>query len=100
MQVLEVAVIHVKPGKINDFESSVRKASRIISNAKGYVSHELQKCVEQDNQYILLVKWESIKHNLIGFRTSPEYEEWKSLLQPYFDTEPDVGHYININLKS
>mgnify|MGYP000153256952 FL=1 len=40
---------------------------------KGYISHQLKKCVEQDDKYILLVNWETLEDNEIGFRQSDEY---------------------------
>lgn len=94
--ILEVAQLHVKPGTINDFESSFREASAIISNMNGYISHELHKCVETDNKYLLLVKWESITAHEVGFRQSPQYQEWKRLLHHFYDPFPVVEHYVQI----
>ena len=59
----------------------------------GYLSHELQRCIEQPNQYILLVRWETVAHHEIGFRTSPQYQEWKRLLHHFYDPFPSVQHY-------
>jgi heme-degrading monooxygenase HmoA len=96
--ILEVAVLKIKPGMANEYESTFRKASKIISQMKGYIGHELQKCVEEDNKYMLLVKWETIKDHTVGFRQSPEYQEWKSLLHDFYDPFPTVEHYVNIQL--
>jgi heme-degrading monooxygenase HmoA len=96
--ILEVAILYVKSGMINEFESSFRKASQIIAKMKGYNSHELQKCIEEENKYILLVRWETLKDHTIGFRNSSEYLEWKALLHHFYDPFPVVEHYIDINL--
>lgn len=96
--ILEVAMLQVKPGKANEFESSFRKASKIIAGMKGYIHHELHKCVETDNKYVLLVRWKTLKDHTVGFRQSPEYEEWKSLLHHYYDPFPTVEHYVDIKL--
>lgn len=96
--ILEVAILQVKPGLSNEFESSFRKASKIISSMRGYISHELQKCVETDNKYILLVRWDTLKDHTVGFRTSPEYLQWKELLHHFYDPFPVVEHYIDIPL--
>jgi heme-degrading monooxygenase HmoA len=96
--ILEVAMLYVKSGMINEFESSFRKASQIIAKMKGYHSHELQKCIEEENKYILLVRWETLKDHMIGFRNSSEYLEWKALLHHFYDPFPVVEHYIDINL--
>lgn len=98
MKILEVAILHIKPGLKNEFESSFRKASHIIRKMNGYLSHELQKCIEEENKYILLVRWESLKDHTVGFRQSPEYEEWKALLHHFYDPFPVVEHFIDIRL--
>ncbi|MDB4868957.1 MAG: antibiotic biosynthesis monooxygenase [Cohnella sp.] len=95
--ILEVAILKVKPGTINDFESSFRKASKIISSMKGYIEHELQKCVEESDKYILLVRWESLTDHMVGFRQSEGYQEWKALLHHFYDPFPTVEHYVKIN---
>lgn len=96
--ILEVATLHVKDGMDNEFESSFRKASSLISQMKGYITHELHKCVEVHNKYILLVHWETMKDHTVGFRSSKQYEEWKRLLHPFYEPTPTEEHYITINL--
>ncbi|MMZ65261.1 Antibiotic biosynthesis monooxygenase [compost metagenome] len=96
--ILESAQLQVKPGMMNDFESNFRKASAIISRMPGYIEHELHKCVEHENKYLLLVKWESITHHEVGFRQSPQYQEWKALLHHFYDPFPEVEHYIQIRI--
>ncbi|RZJ85018.1 MAG: antibiotic biosynthesis monooxygenase [Chryseobacterium sp.] len=91
--ILEVAILNVVAGKQHEFENSIKQAQRIISSMKGYISHELQKCMENDHQYILMVKWETLEDHTIGFRTSDEYQEWKALLHHYYDPFPIVEHY-------
>ena len=91
--ILEVAVLNIVRGKQLDFENSFKHAQRIISSMKGYISHELQKCIENDHQYILLVKWETLEDHTIGFRNSDEYQEWKALLHHFYDPFPTVEHY-------
>lgn len=92
--VLEVAVLHIKPKKAQEFEKAFHEAEQIISSMKGYNSHELKKCVEKDNQYILLVNWETLKDHEEGFRKSPQYLEWKKKLHDFYDPFPTVEHYV------
>ncbi|MEK7880131.1 MAG: antibiotic biosynthesis monooxygenase, partial [candidate division NC10 bacterium] len=53
--VLEVAVLNVKPELISEFEAAFGIAEPIISSTPGHLSHELLRCVETPNRYILLV---------------------------------------------
>tara|TARA_R110002049_G_scaffold308754_1_gene513914 strand:+ start:56049 stop:56330 length:282 start_codon:yes stop_codon:yes gene_type:complete len=91
--ILEVATLNIKKGLSADFETNFQKAESIISSIKGYISHELKKCVEQENKYILLVNWETIEDHEIGFRKSEKYQEWKALLHHFYEPFPIVEHY-------
>ena len=91
--ILEVAILNVIPKETEAFELAFSKAQEIISSINGYISHDLQKCIEDKNQYILLVNWETIEAHEIGFRKSEEYQEWKKLLHHFYDPFPTVQHY-------
>ena len=91
--ILEVAVLDVKPGQTAAFETAFAKASPIIARSAGYRGHELQRCVEQPNRYLLLVKWERLEDHTVGFRQSADYQEWKRLLHHFYDPFPEVEHY-------
>lgn len=96
--ILEVAILHIKKGQTEAFEASFRSASKIIASMEGYINHELQKCMEEDHKYILLVRWRTLEDHTQGFRGSSEYLEWKSLLHHFYDPFPIVEHYSNITL--
>jgi len=91
--ILEVAVLDVKPNLAKDFEKSFEEAESIIVTRKGYISHQLSKCFERRNRYILLVNWNTLEDHTEGFRKSPEYQQWKKLLHCYYEPFPDVEHY-------
>ena len=95
--ILEVAVLDVKSSREAAFERDFAKASEYISSIAGYVSHELQRCLEQPNRYILLVRWMTLEAHTEGFRQSPQYAEWKKLLHHYYDPFPSVQHYALIH---
>lgn len=92
--VLEVAILNIKKGQTKDFEAAFSKAQNIISSMKGYISHQLKKCLENDHQYILLVEWERLEDHTVGFRGSQEYQQWKALLHHFYDPFPTVEHYV------
>jgi len=59
--VMEVAILDVKPDLSHDFEAAFTQAQTIIASMAGYVSHQLQRCLETPNRYILLVKWQTLR---------------------------------------
>ena len=54
--ILELAILNVRRGRAAEFERAFRDAQRIISSMVGYVSHELQRCLEVEDKYVLLVR--------------------------------------------
>ena len=97
--ILEVAILNVKAGKAKEFEDDFRIASQYISSIDGYIKHTLKKCIEVDNQYILLVEWVSLKAHEVLFRQSEQYQKWKALLHDYYDPFPQVLHYEDVKME-
>ena len=91
--ILEVAILDVRPGQTDDFEAAFAEAKSIIAAMPGFISLELQRCVEERDRYVLLVRWERLEDHTEGFRKSAEYERWRALLHHFYDPFPTVEHY-------
>lgn len=91
--ILEAVILNIKKGKSAEFLNAFSDAQTIISSINGYISHQLQRCIEDKNQFILLVQWETLEAHTINFRESAGYQRWKNLLHHYYDPFPDVNHY-------
>ncbi|MGY5353536.1 antibiotic biosynthesis monooxygenase family protein [Wenyingzhuangia sp. IMCC45467] len=91
--ILEVAILNVKMGLNKSFEKDFELAEKYISSIEGYITHSIRKCIEKENQYILLVEWEKLENHTVGFRESKEYLKWKELLHHYYEPFPEVEHY-------
>ncbi|MEY4589050.1 MAG: hypothetical protein RL497_1126 [Pseudomonadota bacterium] len=94
--ILEVAILDVKLGHETSFEADFKKAELFISATEGYISHEIKRCIEIKNRYLLLVRWQTLEAHTQGFRTSPHYQEWKKLLHHHYDPFPEVFHFENL----
>lgn len=91
--ILEIAPLQVRSGQSAEFEAAFLKAQAIISSMPGYISHELQRCIERKDEYVLLVRWRSLADHEVGFHQSQQYQEWKTLLHHFYDPFPTVFHY-------
>ena len=89
----EMAVLNIVQGQTSAFESAFATASEIIASMPGYISHQLQRCIEDENRYLLLVQWKTLDDHTVGFRDSIQYLEWKRLLHHFYDPFPVVEHY-------
>lgn len=94
--ILEVAILDILPGTDSQYLEAFEKASPLIAEIPGYISHSLQKCIERDSRYLLLVQWEKLEDHTVGFRTSPQYLNWKNLLHGFYDPHPMVEHYKSV----
>ena len=94
--ILEVALLNVRQGTSSAFEAAFSEACKIISATPGYVSHELQRCLEVTDRYVLLVRWTTLEAHTVNFRGSPQYQEWKRLLHHFYDPFPTVEHFESI----
>ncbi len=59
----------------------------------GYISHRLQRCLDVADKYLLLVEWQQLEDHTVGFRQSPQYQQWRRLLHHFYDPFPTVEHY-------
>jgi len=91
--ILEVASLNIRPGHSAAFETAFSQAQAIIASMPGYISHELHKCIERPDEYVLLVRWQTLEAHEAGFRQSAEYQEWKRLLHHFYEPFPVVLHY-------
>src|ERR1043165_7233469 len=91
--ILEIALLNVCAGEAENFEQAFARAQSIIAAMPGYVSHQLQRCLETKGKYVLLVQWNKLEDHAVGFRQSPQYQNWKALLHHFYDPFPTVEHY-------
>ena len=94
--ILEAATLHVKAAQSQAFEAAFQEAQSIIASMHGYRSHELQRCLEREGHYLLLVRWDSVAAHEEGFRKSPQYQRWRALLHHFYDPFPTVLHYERV----
>ncbi len=94
--ILEIAQLQVRPGQGAAFEVAFAEAQAIIATMPGYLGHELQKCLERADHYMLLVRWRSVEDHEVGFRKSAAYQDWRALLHHFYDPFPTVLHYARV----
>lgn len=93
---LEVAILNVRSGSEREFELAFSQAEPIIAASPGYISHQLQRSLETQNRYLLLVNWRTLEDHTQGFRGSPAYQRWRELLHHFYDPFPTVEHFVSV----
>ena len=95
--ITEQAVLEVKAGQEAAFEAAFANARAIISSMQGFKSVRLLRCIERPNRYLLLVEWAALEDHTVGFRGSPEYQEWRRLLHHFYDPFPMVEPFAPVS---
>ena len=96
--ITEIAILNIRQNESDLFEKAFEKAQVIISSMKGYIEHELLKCIEERDKYLLIVKWQTIEGHVEDFRKHEKYSEWKKLLHHFYNPFPVVEHYKKVLL--
>ena len=89
---MEVAEIQIKPGAEALFEAGVQQAVHLFQRAQGCRAMRLERSVEHQANYILLVEWDTIEDHMVHFRNSDDFQEWRRLVGEHFAVPPRVGH--------
>jgi heme-degrading monooxygenase HmoA len=94
--ILEHALLPVKAGQEAAFERAFAEARHIIAAMPGFGGLTLSRCLERPDTYLLLVEWNRLEDHTDGFRQSPEYQRWRTLLHPFYDPFPTVEHFATV----
>jgi heme-degrading monooxygenase HmoA len=89
----EVARLDVKPGQADDFLAAFAEARPLIEATPGFLGLDLERCVEEPDRFLLLVRWDTLEDHTVGFRGSDRYVRWRELLHHFYDPFPIVEHY-------
>ena len=91
--ILEVAIMKIKPELMQEFEAVFPQAAAITASCKGYISLEMQRCVETKGKYFYLIRWESIEAHEVNFRQTPKRAQFRDLLSKYWVEPPFAEHF-------
>lgn len=94
--ILEHALLPVRPDQLAEFEAAFAEARPLIAGMPGFRGLTLSRCLEDDATYLLLVEWDTLEDHTVGFRGSPEYQEWRRLLHSFYDPFPTVLHFRSV----
>jgi len=92
--ILEIADIRIQSNQGAEFDSAIQRGlEQIITKSTGYVSHQVHKCIETPERYVLMIWWQTLENHTIDFRQSPAFQEWRGIVGPFFASPPHVEHF-------
>jgi quinol monooxygenase YgiN len=91
--VLEQLTFAVKPEESSKFPAAAAEALKAVRAAKGCISADFRLGIENLNNCLLLVQWESMDAHMAGFRQSEGIKAFGAALSPFFASKPAMEHY-------
>jgi fumarylpyruvate hydrolase len=92
--ILELADIRIQPGQNAAFEAAIQRGlDTVISRARGFQGFKVNHSLESPQRYALQIFWDTLEDHTVGFRQSPAFAEWRSIVGPFFDGAPTVEHF-------
>lgn len=92
--ILELVDIRIQEGKQEEFDAAITKGlQQVISKARGYKGHQVNKGIETPERYVLMIYWETLENHTVDFRQSQAFQEWRAIVGPYFALPPTVEHF-------
>ncbi|MEI6732486.1 MAG: antibiotic biosynthesis monooxygenase [Comamonadaceae bacterium] len=92
--ILELADIRIHPGQNAAFEEAIgRGLQSVIPAAKGFQGYKVNRGIESPERYVLQIFWETLEDHTVGFRQSPAFSQWRSIVGPFFAGPPTVEHF-------
>lgn len=90
--IYEIAVLPVKPDRIDAFARAFGEVAHLLSRARGYQGHSLMQGIEQPSDFTLIVRWQSLEDHTPHFEASADHDAFMKGLQDHLAAEPRVQH--------
>lgn len=94
--VLEVALIEVQPGREDEFEAAYAQARPWLADTDGCITVRMTRGVESPSKFTLLVEWDSVQAHEDNFRATDRFDQWRTMIGPYFAKPPLVEHFVDV----
>ncbi len=91
--VVEYIRYHIPTNKGADFAAAYARAAAILDADEHCQRYEISQGVEEPENWIIRIEWDSIQGHEQGFRSAPHFYEFFQAVGPYFDAIQEMKHY-------
>ncbi|WP_027943667.1 antibiotic biosynthesis monooxygenase family protein [Amycolatopsis taiwanensis] len=76
-----------------EFEQAYQTASQVLDTDPHCLSYEIARGIEEPQNWVVRIEWDSVTGHEQGFRTSPGFAEFFAAVRPFFDEIQEMKHY-------
>lgn len=91
--VVEYIRYRIEPERQTEFEKAYGRAEASLGASKHCTSYELSQGVEEPQNYVLRIEWDSVEGHENGFRQSAEFGAFLGEIKPFVGDIQEMRHY-------
>ena len=91
--VIEYIRYQVPAASHAEFLEAYRAAGEDLTASAHCVRHEISQGIEEPDNFIVRIEWNSIEAHEQGFRNSTEFRSFFAKVKPYFTNIREMKHY-------
>lgn len=88
----------IPPDRAQAFGAAYRDARLALDESPHCLGYELSQGLEEPENWILRIEWDSLDGHEQGFRASPAFQRFFSAVRPFFDDIREMKHYRATNV--
>jgi quinol monooxygenase YgiN len=91
--VVEYIRYQVPAARHDEFLAAYQSASQELEASSHCVSYEIAQGVEELDNFIVRIEWDSLDGHERGFRTSAQFPSFFAKVKPFFSEIREMKHY-------
>jgi|TARA_R110002110_G_scaffold390930_2_gene604071 heme-degrading monooxygenase HmoA len=90
--VTEHVLIKIRHDSTQDFIAAMESGQEILEAADGARAVRLLRGIEDENQFLLTIEWDSVEHH-VAFTKTEGFARFGALVGKYFAEKPAMQHF-------
>ncbi len=91
--IVEYIRYRIPPHEGADFAAAYARAASVLDADEHCLHYEIARGVEEPENWVVRITWDSIEGHLQGFRTAPHFREFFDAVRPYVGAIQEMKHY-------
>lgn len=91
--VVEYIRYEIPPAQQDSFLGAYRAAAADLSGAPECLRYEISQGIEEPNNFVVRIEWQSQEAHEHGFRQGPHFSPFFAKVKPFFSNIREMKHY-------
>jgi quinol monooxygenase YgiN len=90
--IVEYIRYKIPEARRQEFEAAYDKAQASLNASSHCLAYEVTHGIEEPDNYVVRIEWDSEEGHMKGFRTSPEFQPFLAAVRPFFNDIQEMKH--------